>query len=66
MTEENWSPDEDPEAPTDDALEQHQTLPGEDGEDDEDEDFEVPIEADEADAAEQHMEVHDVDDDDYR
>jgi hypothetical protein len=45
---------EDPEVPTEDALEQHQPLPDE-GE--EPEDFELPDEANVADAVEQHQEV---------
>ncbi|HEX9352878.1 MAG TPA: hypothetical protein VF933_03525 [Streptosporangiaceae bacterium] len=48
---------EDPEVPTEDALEQHQPLPGEDDEAGEPEDFELPGEANEADVAEQHQEV---------
>jgi hypothetical protein len=47
---------EDPEVPTEDALEQHQPLPGED-EGGEPEDFELPDEANVADAVEQHQEV---------
>ncbi len=52
---------EDPEVPTEDALEQHQPLPGEDDEAREPEDFELPDEANEADVAEQHQEVEDDD-----
>ena len=48
---------EDPEVPTEDALEQHQPLPGGDDEAEEPEDFELPDEANEADVAEQHQEV---------
>jgi hypothetical protein len=47
---------EDPEVPTEDALEQHQPLPGED-EDEEPDDFELPDEANVADAVEQHQEA---------
>jgi hypothetical protein len=60
---------EDPEVPIEDALEQHQPLPGEDkkNEDEELEDFELPDEANEADAVEQHQEVDDDEDGDaYR
>ncbi len=53
---------EDPEVPTEDALEQHQPLPGDD-EAGEPEGFELPDEANEADVAEQHQEVR-VDDED--
>ena len=60
----SWDSSEDIEAPTADAVEQHQPLPGESDEP-ELPDFELPDEADEADAAEQHMEVDD-DEDDYR
>jgi hypothetical protein len=53
--------------PTEDAIEQHQPLPGEDDEGEEPEDFEVPDEANEADVAEQHQEVEvDEDEDAYR
>jgi hypothetical protein len=60
----SWDSSEDIEAPTADAVEQHQPLPGEPDQP-ELPDFELPDEADEADAAEQHMEVDD-DEDDYR
>jgi hypothetical protein len=49
---------EDPEVPTEDALEQHQPLLGEgEDEDEEPEDFELPDEANVADAVEQHQEA---------
>ncbi len=64
MSDVSWDPSEDIEAPTADAVEQHQPLPGEDDEPAE-EPFELPAEADEADAAEQHVEVTD-DEDGYR
>ena len=59
---------EDPEVPTEDALEQHQPLPGEDDEAGEAEGFELPDEANEADVAEQHQEVRgdDENEDAYR
>jgi hypothetical protein len=53
---------EDPEVPTEDAVEQHQALPGEDDEAGEPESFEMPGEANEADVAEQHQEVQDDED----
>ena len=60
------------EAPVDDALEQHQSAGGGSGEDaerDEDEGAEwprqVPLDADEADAADQERTVE-LDEDDYR
>ena len=56
---------EDIEAPTDDVVEQHQTLPGE-PEPGSLPEFELPDEADEADAAEQHIEVGDDEDENYR
>ena len=54
MSDVSWDSSEDIEAPTDDAVEQHQPLAGEDDEPAEPEQFELPDEADEADAAEQH------------
>jgi hypothetical protein len=68
MSDTSWEPSEDPEVPTEDAIEQHQPLPGEDDEVEEPEDFEVPDEADEADVAEQHQEVEvgEDDEDAYR
>jgi hypothetical protein len=67
MTDVSREPSEDLEAPTEDAIEQHQTLAGDD-EEPELEPFEVPDEADVADAVEQHEEVADdeEDQDDYR
>jgi hypothetical protein len=64
MTDASWDSSEDIEAPTADAVEQHQPLPGQD-EQAEPAPFELPDEADEADAAEQYLEVAD-DDDSYR
>ncbi len=57
MSDISWEPTEDPEVPTEDAIEQHQPLPGEDDEAEKPEGFEVPDEANEADVAEQHQEV---------
>jgi hypothetical protein len=57
MSDISWEPTEDPEVPTEDAIEQHQRLPGKDDEVEEPEGFEVPGEANEADVAEQHQEV---------
>lgn len=65
MSDGSWDSSEDIEAPTADAIEQHQPLPGEDDEPADSVPFELPDEADEADAAEQHLEVSD-DDDNYR
>ena len=65
MSDVSWDSSEDIEAPTDDAVEQHQPLAGEDDEPAEPEPFEMPDEADEADAAEQHVEVSN-DEDNYR
>ena len=50
---------EDPEVPLEDAIEQHEPLPGEDDEDGEglDDDFELPDEANPADVVEQHQEA---------
>lgn len=53
---------EDPEVPTEDALEQHQPLPGEE-EDEGPDDFELPDEANVADAVEQHQEAGGDDED---
>jgi hypothetical protein len=61
----SWDSSEDIEAPTDDAVEQRQPLPGQDDEPAGATAFELPDEADEADAAEQHLEVSD-DEDTYR
>jgi hypothetical protein len=57
---------EDPEVPIEDAIEQHEPLPGEDDEDQDEEleDFELPDEANPADVAEQHQEVQDDEDED--
>jgi hypothetical protein len=66
MSETSWDSSQDIEAPTDDAIEQHQPLPGEDDEPVPSADFELPDEANEADAAEQHLEVETDDEDDYR
>lgn len=60
--------DRDPEEPVDDVVEQHQeVLPEADNDEDEAElpTVRLPLEADEADAAEQARTV-DLDDDDYR
>ncbi len=61
---------EDPEVPIEDAIEQHEPLPGEDDEDEAGqlEDLEVPNEANPADVVEQHQEVEvgDEDEDTYR
>jgi hypothetical protein len=62
MSDVSREPSEDLEAPTEDAIEQHQTLAG-DAEGPEPEDFELPDEADAADAVEQHEEVADDDED---
>jgi hypothetical protein len=61
----NWDSSEDLEAPTDDAVEQHQPLPGQDDEPAGAVPFELPDEADVADAADQYLEVSD-DEDTYR
>ena len=66
MSEANWDSTDDIEAPIDDAVEQHHPLPGEAGEPGKREDFDLPAEADEADAAEQHMEVPEDDENGYR
>ena len=65
MSDVSWDSSEDIEAPTDDAVEQRQPLPGEDDEPASDTAFRLPDEADEADAAEQYLEVS-GDDDTYR
>ena len=60
---------EDPEVPVEDAIEQHEPLPGEGGgdQDEEQEDFELPDEANPADVAEQRQELQpDEDEDTYR
>ena len=68
MSDVSWDSSEDIEAPTDDAVEQHQKLPGDSDPDQPEtpEDFDVPAEADEADAAEQHMEIEGDDEESYR
>ena len=66
MSDPTWDAGEDIEAPTDDVVEQHQPLPGADDEPADSVPFELPDEADEADAAEQYLEVSDDDDDTYR
>jgi hypothetical protein len=60
-----WDSSEDIEVPTDDAVEQRQPLPGQDDGPAGATAFELPDEADEADAAEQYLEVSD-DEDTYR
>jgi hypothetical protein len=66
MSDVSREPSDDLEAPTEDAIEQHQTLAG-DEEEPELEVFELPAEADVADAVEQHEEVADDEDEDtYR
>ena len=66
MSDVSREPSEDLEAPTEDAIEQHQTLAGDD-EEPELEPFELPDEADAADAVEQHEAVADDEDEDaYR
>jgi hypothetical protein len=66
MSDVSREPSEDVEAPTEDAIEQHQTLAGDD-EEPELEPFELPDEADAADAVEQHEAVADDEDEDaYR
>jgi len=66
MSETSWDSSEDIEAPTDDAVEQRQPVPGAPDEPELPADFELPSEADEADAAEQHREVDDEGEDSYR
>jgi len=67
MTDVSREPSEDLEVPTEDAIEQHQSLAGDD-EEPELEGFELPDEADPADAVEQHEEVagDEEDEDAYR
>jgi hypothetical protein len=65
MSDASWDASEDIEAPTDDVVEQHRPLPGQDDEPADSVPFELPDEADEADVAEQYLEVND-DDDTYR
>jgi hypothetical protein len=65
MSDVSWDSSEDLEAPTDDAVEQHQPLPGADDEPAGAVPFELPDEADVADAADQYLEVSD-DEDTYR
>ena len=65
MNDASWDSSEDIEAPTADAVEQHQPLPGDEDVPDEPGSFELPAEADEADAAEQRLEVSN-DEDNYR
>jgi hypothetical protein len=62
MSDVSREPSEDPEAPVEDAIEQHQTLAGDD-EEPELEAFDLPDEADTADAVEQHEEVADDEED---
>ena len=65
MSDASWGAGEDIETPTEDAVEQHQPLPGQDDEPADSIPFELPDETDVADAAEQHREVSD-DEDTYR
>jgi hypothetical protein len=66
MSDVSREPSEDLEAPTEDSIEQHQTLAGDD-EEPELEAFELPDEADAADAVEQHEAVADDEDEEtYR
>lgn len=65
MSDVGWDASEDIEAPTADAVEQRQPLPGQDDEPAGATAFELPDEADVADAAEQYLEVDD-DEDGYR
>ena len=65
MNDVSWDSSEDIEAPTTDAVEQHQALDGTDDEPADPGPAELPDEADEADAAEQRLEVSD-DEDNYR
>lgn len=67
MSDVSEEPSEDLEAPTEDAIEQHQSLAG-DEEKPELEAFDLPDEADAADVVEQHEEVADdeEDEDAYR
>ena len=57
MSELSREPSEDLEAPSEDAIEQRQPLPGEDDAEPDLADLELPDEADEADVVEQHQEV---------
>ena len=65
MSDASWDASGDIEAPTDDVVEQHRPLPGQDDEPADSVPFELPDEADEADVAEQYLEVSD-DEDTYR
>ena len=65
MSDASWDASEDIEAPTEDVVEQHQPLPGADDEPADSVPLELPDEADEADVAEQYLEVSD-DEDTYR
>ena len=65
MSDASWDASQDIEAPTDDVVEQHQPLPGQDDEPADSVPRELPGEADEADVAEQYLEVSD-DEDTYR
>ena len=65
MSDVGWDASEDIETPTADAVEQRQPLPGQDDEPADAVPFELPDEADVADAAEQYLEVDD-DEDGYR
>jgi hypothetical protein len=57
---------EDPEVPVEDAIEQHERLPGEDDRDDEGlKDLELPDEANPADVVEQHQEAGADDEETY-
>ncbi len=66
MSDVNWDSSEDIEAPVDDAVQQHQPLAGESDEPEAPGNFDLPAEADEADAAEQHIEIEGDDEDSYR
>ncbi|HTT51551.1 MAG TPA: hypothetical protein VMH35_09140 [Streptosporangiaceae bacterium] len=65
MSNVSWDPSEDIETPTDDAVEQHEPLAGQD-EPADPQAFELPGEANEADVAEQNQAVEDDDDESYR
>ena len=65
MSDVSWDSSEDMEAPTEDAVEQRQPLPGQDDEPAGAVPRDLPDEADVADVAEQYLEVSD-DDDTYR
>ncbi len=56
---------EDPEVPVEDAIEQHESLPGDEDGDGEPEDFELPEDANPADVVEQHQEVGGDDEETY-